>query len=224
MLNAKISPSLMCVDYLNLASSINLLNESKPEYFHMDVMDGVFVPNITLSPDLCKKIRSISSIPFDYHFMISNPLSKLKWFDIHENDLVSIHIEAEKNILSFIEEVHCLKALAGIAVSPDTEIKSIYPYLDKVDFILVMTVYPGFAGQKLVEKCLPKIKELRDYADSIGRNNLMIEVDGNVSFENAVKMRKLGADIFVGGSSSVFYKEDTILNNTNKMRKMLEEA
>lgn len=224
MLIPKISPSLMCVDFKNLTKSIEELNDANVDYFHIDVMDGVFVPNITLSPDLCKTIRELTDVPFDFHFMICNPINKIEWFGIKENDLVSIHIEAETNIKKYIDNVKKLKAKVGIAVSPDTPMENIYQYINEIDFVVVMTVYPGFAGQKLVEKCLPKIQEIRNYADSIGRTDLMIEVDGNVSFENAIKMRKLGADIFVGGSSSIFKKDNTIQNNTQLMREKLKEV
>ena len=214
----------MCADILNIKSQIVELENANIEYLHMDIMDGVFVPNITLSNTICKQIRKITSIPFDYHLMITEPENKVDWFDIKENDMVSAHIEALKDVDLFINKVHNEKAKVGLAISPDTPISKILPYTSKVDFFLVMTVYPGFAGQKLVEKALPKIVDLRKYLDSTKKSHIEIEVDGNVSFENAKKMRNLGANIFVGGSSSVFYKELSIKDATNKLRLSIKEG
>lgn len=222
MLSVKISPSVMCADFLNISNDIKELEMSKIEYLHMDVMDGVFVPNITLSNDIMKQLRKITDIPFDFHFMITSPTKKLDWFDIKENDLVSFHIEAEDEVEEGIDKIHQLGAKAGLAISPNTPVEKLYKYLDKIDFCLVMTVQPGFAGQKLIPETLKKIKELRQYLDENNYEDIMIEVDGNVSFDNSLKMRECGADIFVGGTSSIFSKSMPIIDNVREFRKNMK--
>ena len=211
----------MCADLFNLDSQLKELEANNIEYLHMDIMDGVFVPNITLSNDICNQIRKHTSIPFDYHLMITNPENKVDWFEIKENDMVSAHIEALNDVEMFVNKVHSYKAKVGIAISPDTPINGVLKYLDKLDFVLIMTVYPGFAGQKLVEHAMPKIKEMRDYLDKNGYESIELEVDGNVSFINATRMKNLGANIFVAGSSSVFKKDLTITEGTAQLRKSI---
>lgn len=204
MLNAKISPSMMCANLLDIKKDLEELKKAEVEYLHIDIMDGVFVPNITLSNDIAKNFRKVSDIPFDYHLMIVEPTKKIDWFELKENDMLSFHIEAEGNVEEGLRKIKEKKAKAGLAISPNTPVSSVYPYLDMLDFCVVMCVHPGFAGQKMIPETLEKIKELRNYLDTNGYQHIMIEVDGNVSFENSTKMRNKGADIFVGGTSSVF--------------------
>ena len=206
----KISPSMMCASPLTLANTLKTFESNKIEYLHIDIMDGEFVPNYTLGPDYCRCVRNACDIPLDIHLMITSPDEKLERFDIKENDLVSVHFEASNDISKCLDYINSKGAGAILAINPKTPCDSVIPYLDKIKGVLVMTVNPGYAGQKLVEGSLEKIKEMRHLLDGAGYENVFIEVDGNVSFENGVLMKKAGADMFVAGSSSVFTKQMTL--------------
>lgn len=221
MIVSKISPSLMCADFTNIKEVLNEFSKAGIEYLHIDVMDGVFVPNYMLSESVVKQFRKLTNIPFDYHLMIDKPESKIDWFDLQENDLMAIHYESTSHAQGILQKIKAKKAKAGIALNPSTPIESIKYLLEDLDFVVIMTVNPGFAGQKLILQTLKKIKDMRKYLDDNGYQHIMIEVDGNVSFENAVKMRKMGADIFVAGTSSVFKKDLTIKEGIAELRKAI---
>lgn len=193
-----ISASMMCADILNLEKDIRILEENKIDYLHMDVMDGVFVPNYTLGTDFIKTVRSITQLPFDFHLMIKKPGDKLDWFDIRENDLVSFHIETAAHANRIIQRIRDIGAKPAIAINPATPLYTIEELLPYVDMVLVMTVNPGFAGQKIIPSSLEKIKKLKSI---ITENNLdiLIEADGNVSLPNAKIMYDYGVDVFVTG-------------------------
>lgn len=221
-MQSQISPSMMCVDFFELDKYIRIFEEQKIEYLHIDVMDGSFVPNYTLGTDFIKALKRKTNIPLDIHLMIENPESKLDWFDFGENDYVSVHYEATPHIHRALAAIKARGAKAMVAINPGTPIYAIENLLDDIDAVLVMTVNPGFAGQKLVEATLKKIQNLRTFLDEKGYAHIEIEVDGNVSFENAVRMRRVGADIFVAGSSSVFAKDKTIEENIAILRNVLK--
>lgn len=221
MMNKKISPSVMCVDFFDLENSIKNFEECGIELLHVDVMDGSFVPNYTLGTDFVKAIKSKTDIPLDIHLMIDNPENKLDWFEFGENDYVSVHYEATKHLHKAVAEIKKRNAKAMVAINPATPISVLENVLDDIDAVLVMTVNPGFAGQKLVKSTLKKIRKLRDYLDNNGCGHIEIEVDGNVSFENAELMNNAGADIFVAGTSSIFSKDGNMFDNTFRLRKIL---
>lgn len=193
-----------------LGTAVKALEKCGADYLHIDIMDGVFVPNYTLGTDYIKNLHTYTDIPLDIHLMITDPSDKLERFDIKENDLVSIHFEATSDVSKCLDYINSKKAGAILAINPKTPCDVIVPYLDKIKGVLVMTVNPGYAGQKLVEGSFEKIKEMRHLLDGAGYEDVMIEVDGNVSFENAVLMKKAGADMFVAGSSGVFTKQMTL--------------
>ena len=193
-----------------LGEAVKALEKCGADYLHIDIMDGVFVPNYTLGTDYIKNLHSFTDIPLDIHLMITDPSDKLERFDIKENDLVSVHFEASNDISKCLDYINSKGADAIFAINPKTPCDVVIPYLDKIKGVLVMTVNPGYAGQKLVEGSLEKIKEMRHLLDGAGYENVFIEVDGNVSFENGVLMKKAGADMFVAGSSSVFTKQMTL--------------
>ena len=215
-MSGKIAPSMMCADFLNLAGDIEKFENIGIEYLHIDIMDGSFVPNITLGTDYVKKLKQASKIPLDIHLMIDRPEDKLDWFDFGKNDYVSFHYEATNHVQRTIAKIKEREAKAMLALNPATPLASLEDVICDLDAVLIMTVNPGFAGAKLVPQTLEKISRLRKMYPQIE-----IEVDGNVSFENAVKMRKAGADIFVAGSSSVF-APGGIEANAQKLRECIK--
>ncbi|MBO5069718.1 MAG: ribulose-phosphate 3-epimerase, partial [Roseburia sp.] len=202
-MKSKISPSMMCADIMNMKPVLETFEKNGIEYLHIDIMDGQFVPNFTLGTDYCKLLKKNSSIPLDIHLMVENPQDKIDWFPIGEGDYVSVHVESTKHLQRVLALIKSKGAKPMVAINPATPLSAIEHVLDDIDGVLVMTVNPGFAGQKLVPATLKKITSLREYLDVNGYSQVEIEVDGNVSFENAKKMRAAGADIFVAGTSSV---------------------
>ena len=218
----QISPSVMCVDLVNLAETISEFERQNIEYIHVDIMDGVYVPNCTLGTDFIKQLKKHTTIPMDIHLMIENPESKLDWFEFGEGDYVAIHYETTKHLHKAVAAIRAKGAKPMVAINPATPISVLENILDDVDAVLVMTVNPGFAGQKLIPSTLGKISALRKYLDKNGYENIEIEVDGNVSFENARLMSDAGANIFVAGTSSIFKAEQSMAENTAKLRESVE--
>ncbi|NMA94790.1 MAG: ribulose-phosphate 3-epimerase [Clostridiales bacterium] len=215
-MNSKISASMMCADFLNLADDIRELERIKVDYLHIDIMDNHFVPNITLSPDYIRQVRNATYIPMDIHLMINEPERHLDLFDFKEDDIVSIHYESTPHIQRALKALKDIGVTVSIALNPATPIYYLDFLIEDIDVVLIMTVNPGYAGQSLVPETLEKIRDLRIYLDNRGGEHVAIEVDGNVSFENARRMRKKGADIFVAGSSSLFCA-DMSIKEANKI-------
>ena len=198
---------MMCADIFSLSETLDVFEKNGVSYLHIDIMDGEFVPNFTLGTDYCRIMKKATSIPLDIHLMVNDPEKKLSWFEFGEGDMVSVHFESTKHPYLALQMIRARGAKAFLAINPGTAASVILPMLSVMDGVLVMTVNPGFAGQKLVESTLDKIAEVRMLAEQAGKKDLLIEVDGNVSFENATRMSKKGADIFVAGTSSLFRKD-----------------
>lgn len=211
-----VSPSMMCADALNLGADAVALEKAGVQYFHYDVMDGDFVPNFMLGPDVIKAVRKVSKVPADIHLMFKNPERHLHLFDLRAGDVVSVHQESTIHLQRTLAAIRQTGAQAAVALNPATPLCTIEDVLPDIDMVLLMTVNPGFAGQKLVPQTLAKITRLRKILDESGYPHVRIEVDGNVSFENAVKMRAAGADLFVAGTSAVF-REGGIQANMAKL-------
>lgn len=212
---------MMCASLDKIFYYLTEFKENNIEYLHIDVMDGEFVPNFALGTDYVKSLRRITDISFDYHFLVNNPLEKMTWFDIREGDQVSFHYENNNDIKKCIDYLTRLGAKKFIAINPTTDFYVLDDYLEDIDGILVMTVYPGFAGKKIVKSTINKVKELKDHLNSLNID-LDIEVDGNISKENAQILYEKGADIFVAGSSSLFRNtEKSISEIIIDMRKVL---
>ena len=211
-----VSPSMMCADALNLGADAVALEKAGVQYFHYDVMDGDFVPNFMLGPDVIKAVRKVSKVPADIHLMVKNPERHLHLFDLRAGDVVSVHQESTIHLQRTLAAIRQTGAQAAFALNPATPLCTIEDVLPDIDMVLLMTVNPGFAGQKLVPQTLAKITRLRKILDESGYPHVRIEVDGNVSFENAVKMRAAGADLFVAGTSAVF-REGGIQANMAKL-------
>lgn len=220
-MNGKIAPSIMCADFRHLEENIKLLEQAGVEYLHFDIMDGSFVPNFTLGPDLMKAVREITNIPFDIHLMVKHPENHIALFDVRPGDIVSVHQESTIHMQRTLQKIKDYGAKAAIALNPATPIYSIEDVLDDIEVVLVMTVNPGFAGQKIVPATIRKIANLKNYLIEKGYDNIEIEVDGNISYENARKTREVGADIFVAGTSSLFIKGINILSSAEELRKCI---
>ncbi len=208
MKKGKLSASMMCASLDKIFYYLTEFKESKMEFLHIDVMDGEFVPNLALGTDFVKSLRRITDIPFDYHFLVNNPLEKMTWYEIRENDQVSFHYENNQNIQECLNYLKRLGAKKFIAINPNTDFHVLTPYLDQLDGILVMMVEPGFAGQKMVPSTINKVEQLSKFLKENNKEDIEIEVDGNITIENAEKLYKLGANIFVSGSSSLFSKSE----------------
>jgi len=217
----KIAVSMMCADIMKLGDTLKSFEKNKIEYLHIDVMDGSFVPNMQLGVDYIKQLRKCSNIPLDIHLMIERPEDKLEWFDIQEGEMVSIHYESTNHVQRALNVIKNKGAKAALALNPATPLTSLDESLPDLDAILLMTVNPGYAGQPLVKQTIEKIRRLRDHLNQTGYKHIEIEVDGNVSFENAKIMHEAGAEIFVAGSSSVFHKNMTFNDSIEKLRKSI---
>lgn len=217
----KITASMMCTGLDKIFYYLTEFKEANIEFLHIDVMDGEFVPNFALGTDYVKSLRRISDIPFDFHFLVNNPLEKMGWFDIREGDQVAFHYENNEKISKCLEYLKRLGAASLIAINPETDYKVLDPYLDDIDGVLVMTVHPGFAGKKLLPYTIDKVRQMREYYDSMGYEDIFLEVDGNISIKNAEILYKAGAEVFVAGSSSLFKKGEQpvkeIIENKRKV-------
>lgn len=213
----------MCADIDKLSSTLRTFEACSIDYLHIDIMDGHFVPNFTLGTDYCKCLKKLTDIPLDIHLMIEKPEDKLGWFDFGENDIVSVHAESTAHLQKALAEIRRRGAKAYVALNPATPLVVLEDILDDIDGVMIMAVNPGFAGQKMVPSSLDKIKRLREYLDGRGYTDVEIEVDGNVSFENSVKMRNAGANILVAGTSSVFNPAFSLEEGIKKFRDGLGE-
>lgn len=204
MNNSKISASMMCADLVNLKETIKVFEEQGVEYLHIDVMDGEFVPNFGLGVDYIRGLRGLTNIPLDLHLMVKDPEYKLQWIGIKESDIVSIHYESTYQVQRALDWLASFKCKRFLAINPATPIYVLEEVLDYIDGINLLMVNPGFAGQKIVPSTLKKAERIQAFLKERGREDIIIEVDGNITPENGNKLRKLGASIFVAGTSSIF--------------------
>jgi ribulose-phosphate 3-epimerase len=198
---------MMCTNLVNLKETIQVFEEEGVEHLHIDVMDGEFVPNFGLGVDYIRGLRELTAIPLDLHLMIKDPEYKLQWIGIQPTDIVSIHYESTYQVqraLDWLEPFRCQRFLA---INPATPIYVLEEVLDYIDGINLLMVNPGFAGQKIVPSTLRKAARLQQFLRERGREDLILEVDGNITPENGAKLRGLGASIFVAGTSSIFQGE-----------------
>ena len=212
---------MMCADYRGFSELLKTFKDTGIEYLHIDVMDGVFVKNFTLGTDYCERLRDMTDIPLDIHLMITEPEYKIDWFKPRAGEYVSVHAESTNHLQRALAAIRSYGAKPMVALNPATPLSILDYVLDDIDAVLLMTVNPGFAGQKLIPQTLGKIADCRRYLDERGYGSVEIEVDGNVSFENAKKMHDAGANIFVAGTSSVFRSGEGIHANIAKLRDMI---
>ena len=200
MNSIKISPSILSADLSKLGSEIQKLEKAKADLIHIDVMDGHFVPNITIGPEVINKLRKYTSLPFDVHLMISPVHNFIKNFADAGADIITIHPEATNDLESSIKKIKLYNKKVGISLNPETSLDKLNNVLDKIDLVLIMSVNPGFGGQKFIENTLNKIRKLRLKIDQL-KLKVEIEVDGGINFENSKSIIKAGADILVSGTT-----------------------
>ena len=202
--NLIISPSILSADFMNLESEINAIKDCGVKWVHIDVMDGHFVPNISIGVPVVKSIRKKTDLFLDTHLMIDNPEKYVEVFAKAGSDLMTFHLEATENPADVIKLVKSLGKKVGISIKPKTEAKEIFPYLNEVDLVLVMTVEPGFGGQEFMHDCAMKIPEIREKAPE----DLIIQVDGGINNLTGKICKSLGANSLVAGS--YIYKAENI--------------
>ncbi|MEY8415701.1 ribulose-phosphate 3-epimerase [Tissierella praeacuta DSM 18095] len=214
---AKIAPSLLSADFANLKEEIKKIENGGADYLHLDVMDGIYVPNITFGPPVIKRLRKVTEIPFDVHLMIDKPERYIKNFVDAGADIITVHEEATIHLHRTIQEIKSYGIMAGVSLNPSTPLENIEYILGDVDLILIMTVNPGFGGQSFIESMKDKIRRLRKIIDE--RNlDIIIEVDGGVKLNNAKEILNCGAELLVVGSD-IFGAED--IEHRTKEFKML---
>ena len=217
MKKIQISPSILAGDFSRLGSEIKKLEDGGADMIHVDVMDGHFVPNLTIGPPVIKSLRKYTTLPFDVHLMISPVHRYIKNFSEAGADIITIHPEATKNLKDSIDLVKSLGKKIGLSLNPDTQIKTIEKYLGDINLVLVMTVHPGFGGQKFISKVLDKIKNLKKIKDE--KNfNFEIEVDGGINFENNKLVIEAGANILVSGTTIFKDNNGDIKKNIELLR------
>lgn len=212
----RISASLMCVDLLDLRSAIRQLEDLGIDLLHCDAMDGHFVPNWMMFPDMINAIAAETRLPLDIHLMVEQPERMLPSLHLRPGDIVSLSYESTPHIQRGLTQIRDMGARAGLALNPGTPIHVMEDLLPDMDMLLLMSVNPGFAGQKLIPQVLPKIQRARRMMDDMGYEKIQLEVDGNCSFSHVPGMLAAGADTIVAGTSSLFQK-DLPLAEANRM-------
>ena len=199
---AQISPSILAADFANLERDIRDIEQNGADMVHVDIMDGIFVPNISIGIPVVKAIRPVTKLPLDVHLMIDRPIRYVEEFVKAGADWLTIHVEADQpqNILDTLDKIHELGCKAAISLKPRTPAEVAIPYLEKCDMILVMTVEPGFGGQKFMADMMPKVKQLREWLDDVNPE-CVIEVDGGVDAGNCDLCKENGAEVLVAGSA-----------------------
>ncbi len=206
MLKYKIAPSLLSADFSKLKDEISMVEKCGIDLLHLDVMDGHFVPNLTIGPFIVEAIRRCTTLPLDVHLMIDRPGQYTQAFKKAGADMISFHIETSEDIAPLLKNIRALKAKAGLALNPNTPTSKIVPFLSQLDYVLVMSVNPGFAGQAFESGVLSKIQELKTLREK-NALSFEIEVDGGINEQTIAKTAEAGANIFVAGSS-IFKSSD----------------
>ena len=219
MKKIQISPSILSADFSQLGSEIKKLEQGGADLIHVDVMDGHFVPNLTIGPPVIKNLRKYTKLPFDVHLMISPVHDYIESYAEAGADIITIHPEATEDLKDTLKLIKKLGKKVGVSLNPKTEIKTLIDEIENIDLVLVMSVNPGFGGQKFMPEVLDKIKELKNIKD---RNHyeFNIEVDGGINFTNSKKVLEAGADILVSGTTVFKENNGDIKTNIKKLKSM----
>ena len=202
----KIAPSILSADFSRLGDEVRAMDRAGADYIHVDVMDGHFVPNITIGPLVVEAVKKVTSLPLDVHLMIENPDLYVPEFARAGSDFIVVHAEATHHLHRTVQLIKSFDKKAGVSLNPATPLNVLEYILDELDLVLLMTVNPGFGGQSFIEACLPKIHALRGMLDKRGLET-QLEVDGGVKTDNIARISSAGADVFVAGSA-IFGKDD----------------
>ncbi len=212
----KISPSILSADFTRLADQVREAEEAGVDYIHVDVMDGHFVPNITIGPLVVKALRPVTKLPLDVHLMIENPEFYIEDFSKAGADIITVHQEATPHLHRTIQQIHDLGIKAGVSINPSTSVRTLDEIICDVDLILVMSVNPGFGGQSYIHSCTNKIRKVREMLDDRGVS-ADLEVDGGVNVDTVNEVISAGANAFVAGSA-IFNDKNSVAENVSALR------
>lgn len=213
MSNVKVAPSILSADFSAMGEAVKKIERAGADLIHCDVMDGSFVEPITFGGQMVKNIRKLTSLPLDVHLMIEHPKTQIKFFAEAGADIITVHYEACRKISpTYLKEtlqlIKSYNVKCGAVINPDASAEALFPVLELCDMALIMSVFPGYGGQKFIPSSLENVKKVREYASTIGKNDLEIEIDGGVTVDNAAMIREAGATVLVAGSA-VFGASDT---------------
>ena len=218
----KISPSILSADFTCLADQVREAEEAGVDYIHVDVMDGHFVPNITIGPLVVKALRPITKLPLDVHLMIENPEFYIEDFTKAGADIITVHQEATPHLHRTIQQIHDLGIKAGVSINPSTSVRTLDEIICDVDLILVMSVNPGFGGQSYIHSCTNKIRKVREMLDDRGVS-ADLEVDGGVNVDTVNEVISAGANAFVAGSA-IFNDKNSVAENVSALREKIKTS
>ena len=219
MKKIQISPSILSADFSQLGNEIKRLEEAGADLIHVDVMDGHFVPNLTIGPPVIKALKKNCSIKFDVHLMISPVHKYIEAYSDAGADIITIHPEATENLSASIDKIRKLKKKVGVSLNPETKVDIIKDHLKQIDLVLIMSVNPGFGGQKFMPEVLNKIKDIKDFQKE-NNTNFDIEIDGGINFENSKEAIKAGANILVSGTTIFKSNNGDIKKNIDLLRSL----